>query len=296
MRKIGMSCLPGFLKQYGIDRSLEIIKESGFDAVDFSLMQYGLRGKIYGGSEDEFCSHFDAIRKKAEDLELEISQTHGRTCMYEMKNDAYNADAIEVSKLDLKATAILGAPSCVIHFPSTSVTGMQSPAFMQEITSNIFDSLVPYAEEYKVNIAYETFGAANLDGSRTVQYFANPDAFMKQFDALDTKYKTICVDTGHTHEVESFWLPSPEEIIKNFGKNVTLLHLHDNSGKKDDHLLPGLGNINWPAVFDALDEIDYTGVCNFELIYNLGKYQEDFARFVGRYLRKFVDRRGNLKD
>ena len=295
MRKIGISCGP-VVRTYGLEKGFEIIKRSGFDAVDFDLMRYKLNAGVYAGSEDEFCSHFDAIRKKAEDLELEISQTHGRTGVYRLNEDKYNEDAIEVSKYDLKATAMLGAPSCVIHFPNTSIIGMQSPEFMHEITSGVFDPMIPTAEKYKVNIAFETYGAARGTAMRTVQYFAYPDAFMRQYDALDTKYKTICVDTGHTHEVESFWVPSPERIIKSFGKNVSLLHLHDNSGTRDEHLLPGMGNIKWPAVFDSLDEIGYTGVYNFELNLTFGNMLEDFITFAGKYLRAFVDRRGNLKD
>jgi sugar phosphate isomerase/epimerase len=85
-------------------------------------------------------------------------------------------------------------------------------------------------------------------------------------------------------------------MIKIFGKDVTILHLHDNTGHWDDHLLPGFGNINWPGVFDALDEIGYSGVYNFEIRLPFGgSLLEDFLVYSGKYLREFVDRRGNLK-
>ena len=32
-------------------------------------------------------------------------------------------------------------------------------------------------------------------------------------------------------------------------------HLHDNNGFTDQHLIPGQGTIEWPKVFDALDNI-----------------------------------------
>lgn len=295
MRKIGISC-GAVIGMYGVEKGFELIKKSGFDAVDFDLLRYRLNAGVYAASEDEFCSHFYEIRRKAEEFELEISQTHGRTEIYRMNDEQYNKNAVEVSKLDLKATAMLGAPSCVIHFPNTSLIGIQPAEFIHEITSGIFNQMIPAANEYKVNIAYETFGAARMRGRRNVQFFAYPDEFMKQFNALDTKYKTICVDTGHTHEAEAFWVPSPERIIKIFGKNVSVLHLHDNDGISDDHLLPGLGNINWPAVFDALDEVEYKGVFNFELLLSFGNLLDEFISFAGPYLRAFVNNRGNLKD
>jgi sugar phosphate isomerase/epimerase len=106
----------------------------------------------------------------------------------------------------------------------------------------------------------------------------------------------MCVDSGHTHEAESFWVPPPEEMIRILGKDVTILHLHDNNGHYDDHLLPGQGNINWPAVFESLEDIGYGGVYNFELANNFaGRLLEDYMHFIGKYLRAFVDNCGNLK-
>ena len=90
-------------------------------------------------------------------------------------------------------------------------------------------------------------------------------------------------------------MPAPEEMIRILGKDISILHLHDNSGHWDDHLLPGMGNINWPAVFEALEAIGYSGVYNFELALRFGNMTEEFVRFAGKYLRSFVDCNGDLK-
>lgn len=294
MKKIGISC-KGVLKRYGTSGGFEILKRCGFDAVDFGLESYKLGSGIYAGSDDEFESHFDMVKRTAAKYELEISQTHGRCVPYKIDDEKYNSDSVEVSKLDLRATAALGAPSCVIHFPNSTRCGKQSPDFMHEASNNFFSQIVPSAEEYGVSIALETFGAARVQGDRIRDFFASPDEFLKQYERLDTKYKTICVDTGHTHEAESFWVPSPEEIIRIFGKRISILHLHDNSGHWDDHLIPGMGNINWPAVFDALDEVGYTGTYNFELALRFGSMLDEALPFLGKYLRAFVESRGNLE-
>ena len=293
MKKIGISC-GDVIRMYGIDRGLEICKESGFDAVDYSLEKYKVGDPIYGGSDDAFESHFDAIKRKAADLELEISQTHGRCDTYMPENEEHNRFVDEVTALDLRATAALGAPSCVVHFINNTRWGMQPAALLHEVCGKMFDGFVPYAEKYNVNIAMETFGAARVSGARIRDFFADPDEFLYQYNRLDTKNKTICVDTGHTHEAESFWVPPPEEMIKILGKDISILHLHDNNSHWDDHLLPGMGNINWPAVFDSLDEVGYNGVYNFELAMRFGSMREEFVRFAGKYLRAFVDAHGKL--
>lgn len=295
MKKIGISC-KAILARYGIERGLEICKKSGFDAVDFNLEAYRLGDAVYGGSEDAFLTYFDGIRKTAELLELEISQTHGRCVTYMADNEEHNRKIDCVSELDLRATAALGAPSCVIHFINSTRWGKQPPELLHEVSGQMFDHLIPFAEQNKVNVAMETFGAARVSGARIRDFFADPNEFKRQFDRLDTQYKTICVDTGHTHEAESFWVPPPEEMIHILGKDISLLHLHDNSGHNDDHLLPGMGSIKWPAVFDALDDVGYNGVYNFELaIAFAGNMLEEYVQFIGKYLRTFVDNRGNMK-
>lgn len=294
MKKIGLSF--GLLnKTFGAERGLEILKASGFDTVDFNLSEYTLSSKIYLSSDDEFDSYFDAIRKKAEELELEISQTHGRCITYIPGDDEANEKFLKVTERDLRASAILGSPACVVHFINSTRWGKQPASLMRQVSGDMFSRIIPYAEKYKVKIALETFGAARVKGERIRDFFADPDEFKMQYNAMNTEYKTMCVDTGHTHEAESFWVPPPEEIIRILGEDVTLLHLHDNSGHWDDHLLPRMGNINWPAVFEALSDIGYKGTYNFELSLKFaGSMLEEYLGFAGKYLRKFVDNCGIL--
>lgn len=294
MKKMGISC-KAMLKRYGLEGGMELIKRCGFDAIDFSCEEYRLGDAVYGGSEDAFYSYFDNVRRLAAHYELEISQTHGRCATFIDGDEEHNAKVLRVSELDLKATAAVGAPACVIHFPNNTRNGKISPETMHDLSSRLYSSLVPAAEKWGAKIALETFGAARIAGARVRDFFACPNEFKKQYDALDTKMKTICVDTGHTHEAESFWVPPPEEMIRILGSDISLLHLHDNSGHWDDHLLPGLGNINWPAVFDALDDIGYRGVYNFELVQKMGVMTDEFLAFSGKYLREFIERRGNMK-
>lgn len=295
MKKIGLSCGKA-VSVFGYERAFEIIKRAGFDAVDFSVEAYPLRGKVYGGSDEELIEHFTAIRKKAEDVGLEISQTHGRCKTYTPDTvESGHADFIAVCEKDIFATSVLGAPACVVHFMNNTRWGKQPSEFMRSTSKEMFERIIPFAERYKTKIALETFGAARISGARIRDFFADPTEFKYQFDSMNTEYKTMCVDTGHTHEVESFWVPPPEEMIKILGKNVTLLHLHDNNSHWDDHLLPGMGNINWPLVFDALDEIEYSGVYNFELAIKFaGCMLEEYLEFIGKYLRKFVDNHGKM--
>lgn len=294
MKKISISC-GSIVRKYGIERGLEICKKSGFDAVDYDLEAYRLNDDIYGGSEDAFVSHFTRIESVADSLQLEIGQTHGRCESYDPVDTARADWFHKITEKDMKASAILGSPACVVHFINSSRFGKQPAEKMRQISEEMYNNIIPFAEESKVKIALETFGAARVSGDRIRDFFADPDEFLWQYNNMKTKYKTICVDTGHTHEAGSFWVPPVEDMIRKLGSDISILHLHDNTGHWDDHLLPGMGSINWPAVFDALDEIGYSGNYNCELRINFfGDMLEDFVSFAGKYMRKFVDSRGKV--
>ncbi len=292
MKKLSIN-INAAIQIYGLDRAFEICKRSGFDAIDYSLNKYPLESGIYAASDEAFEEHFYTVRKTAQKYDLEIGQTHGRCETYDPIDESSREWTHKVTEKDLKATALLGAPSCVVHFINTTRWGKQPPEVMRSVSDEMFRNIIPYAEKYKVNIALETFGAARVKGARIRDFFADHNEFIGQFERMDTQYKTMCVDTGHTHEAGSFWVLPPEEYIRVLGKNVTLLHLHDNSGHWDDHRLPGTGKINWCAVFDALDEIGYTGNYNCELVLaRYGNCLEEFLHFAGKYMRQFVDNHG----
>lgn len=294
MGKLSLSCI-SVIRKYGVEKGLQIVKESGFDAIDYDLTHYKQEDSVYWGSEDAFESHFAKIRKVADDLELEIGQTHGRCGGYHPVKEGYNEWFHQITEKDLKASQILGSPACVIHFIESTRWGQQPAETMRSVSNEMFQAIIPYAEKYQVKIALETFGAARVKGDRIRDFFADPAEFLWQYQQMNTKYKTICVDTGHTHEAGSFWVPSVEDMIRRLGKDISLLHLHDNSGHWDDHMLLGMGTICWPAVFDALEEIGYCGNYNCEINLNcFGDYLEEYVRFAGKYLANFIERRGRI--
>jgi sugar phosphate isomerase/epimerase len=48
--------------------------------------------------------------------------------------------------------------------------------------------------------------------------------------------------------------------------------------------------VDWKEVLRALDDINYSGVYSFELnMRKFGNALEDATRFLGSYLRRFVD-------
>lgn len=92
--------------------------------------------------------------------------------------------------------------------------------------------------------------------------FATADALNGLLDQLDPDCFGICLDTGHLN------LNDKDQVsfIRKAGKRLTALHIADNEGEKDQHMMPfGKGNVKWDLVVKALREVDYGGLFNLEI-------------------------------
>lgn len=297
-KKISFSS--GYLQlHYSPKRALEIAKEAGFDGVDYSLETYGHgpQPNMLEMSQAEFEQHFAEVKKHADELGVEIASTHGQFWGYR-PDEAGNEIVRRKALKELEATALLGAKYCVIHSVSTAFWGYDvTPEVIHENNKRLYMDLIPTAEKFGVCVTLESFGNVKLDGVSGYDYFSHHKIMRDEYDGLQTENKAFCVDTGHTNLAVSGGCLSVENFIRYFGNRVKMLHLHDNNGFTDQHLIPGRGgNINWPAVFDALDDIGYEGYYNFEVdLRGLCDSLEKEVMFMGSYLREFVDKRGITK-
>jgi sugar phosphate isomerase/epimerase len=59
----------------------------------------------------------------------------------------------------------------------------------------------------------------------------------------------ICYDSGHAHIAEG-----EVKTLKTLVPHVVTMHLHDNNGREDEHLIPGEGTIDWPALVPVMGQ------------------------------------------
>lgn len=282
---------------YGDFKALEIAKEIGADAVDFSLDTYSVLNKnsIYSKSEEEIISHFTAVKKKADELGLIISQTHGRLRIYfadPVKDDAVFKDA----RIDCMVTKILGAPYTVMHAIATSITGPDADSgFMHDLCFDTFNKLISYAKEYGVKIAMETMGDAPVYGC--CDFFGYLTEFKKAYARISAHEDNAdcffcCIDTGHVNKAMRFDNnPTPGAFIREMGCAVKCLHLNDNNTLTDQHKPPKTGVIDWDDVLGALDEVGYDGVYNLELnLQHFGKgFEIETAEFSIKLMKHMLN-------
>jgi len=90
---------------------------------------------------------------------------------------------------------------------------------------------------------------------------------IKMISHLNSKSFGVLLDTGHINlNYEDF-----KEIVFKCTDIPLHIHVDDNNGDFDSHLIPGRGNINFKSIFDTLKTIEYKGFISAELgaLYNL---------------------------
>ena len=78
----------------------------------------------------------------------------------------------------------------------------------------------------------------------------------------------VCLDIGHLHRLRSHGLTeqTATEFIAKAGDRLKALHIHDNHGDTDDHLLPFTDRgLDWAEFMQALSANGYKGLFNFEI-------------------------------
>lgn len=75
----------------------------------------------------------------------------------------------------------------------------------------------------------------------------------------------ICVDVGHALLSSDAGDRPVRTYLERYHSALVHLHLHDNGGVDDDHLVPGEGVLEWSRLVETLSELEYVGSAALEV-------------------------------
>ena len=95
--------------------------------------------------------------------------------------------------------------------------------------------------------------------------------FIKSFDGR--MFMTFDVNHANLHEDVLYAVEASSGLIRH-------IHVSDNHGHREEHLIPGNGIIDLKEVIDKIYKTDYSGPCNFEFCFPKGytASEEDYKR------------------
>ena len=121
------------------------------------------------------------------------------------------------------------------------------------------EKLIPYAEKYDVKIAVEnSFERSNApeEVMYYVNYFNHPNVGCcfdnGHANMLKTGDGKKVFDSYFTNEVWQNDIGFCDNAFEQMASRMVTCHLHDNNGLIDQHLPPGMGNVNWPELANQL--------------------------------------------
>ncbi len=216
------------------------------------------------------------IGRMAKVYGIRFNQSH--LPYYDVGAEKDNGRAALMEKLierSLRGTAMLGARWAVTH-PFTVYGEGEERA--REENLEYFGPKVLLAAREGIGIALENDDGLRSGGPCPGVYCADIGELIRLADAFgDGEHLGVCYDFGHAN------LTSPSrhrENLNRLGSRLRAVHVQDNHGTLDEHLMPFFGSLDWKAAMGGLADIRFPGDLTFEI--------QEFGRFLPPDMKKLV--------
>lgn len=223
------------------ERVIELLSESGFSAVS-PVWSPELELETLANSLQKHNMTFQSMHAP-----------HGAIAPLWNRKDPLSAVTKHKITDCIDACARFQIPITVIH----GWTGLDYTFPKEPLDFSVFDSIVDYAEQKKVSIAFE-----NLEGEEYLE------ALLSRYN--DRPHIGYCWDSGHDH-----CYPHKLDFLKSFGQRLIMTHINDNLGLRDPngiptgnddlHFMPYDGKIDWQSALQRLKNLPKQNILNFEI-------------------------------
>ena len=173
--------------------------------------------------------------------------------------------AIEILHKWIDMFCAIGIQNAVLH-PDISFPEGTPKEEIYEQNRVALQKLVAYIGERDLTICLEnlrTEEKPRYEGTVPHPLHFSSDELLWYIDQIGDEHLGICLDTGHLQVSRA---ETQSSFIRKVGKRLKALHIADNEGERDQHLMPFcVGKLNVQEVIGALREVGYEGLFNFEI-------------------------------
>lgn len=262
--------------------SIHKCKDAGFSVLDLNLCAMQRNESEFNA--DTWYERAVALREEAEKIGVTFCQSHlpyraGNNALYSPTADEEFFKMITYRALEI--SSIAGARWAIAHPAYANGISCEDTEAQLKANHLIFDEVVEKANNLGVGIAFENMADKNKRkfGSMATELVSLVDSFNKAVVG-------VCWDFGHA----AIMYENQVEGIRRVGNRLKAVHVADNWGINDDHILPFEGLNKWEEIMKALREIGFDGNMVFEV--KINNYMPDelkhhatvYCAEIGKYL------------
>lgn len=266
-----------------LKESFALAADAGFEGVEVALDEGA--GEIrLDSTEKELLD----VKRQASDCGIELySVASGLYWSYFLndEDEAVRTKAQDIVKKQLETAAILGCDSILV-IPGCVNAEFAAPGKVMDYETCYNRSLESimkvkqYAEEYKVNIGLENVWN---------KFLLSPMEMRDFIDKVGSEYVGSYLDIGNT-----LANGYPEHWISTLGKRIKKVHFKDyrvEAGGLHGFVDLLAGDVNYPAVMEALEKAGYDGWVTAEMIPNYKYHTEAIIYNTSTSMDKILGRK-----
>lgn len=137
----------------------------------------------------------------------------------------------------------------VVHPGYLSPHGAQLPDLAWQTNIESLQSICDFAADFGITIAVENM-------PQVPKIFGKyPQEMLQMVEEVNRDNVGLTLDVGHANTMgldKDKDTEIMDDFLKMYKGRVSHVHLHDNMGKRDEHLPLGKGNVDWEHVMDSL--------------------------------------------
>ena len=259
--------------RFGIKRSVEIIMDAGFPAIDITM-----HSPATFFLEDDYRQTARELREMTDARGVVFNQAHAP---FGGGYDNYTQNLVPTFPRAFEFASLCGIKNVIVHpLQRGRYYGHAEELF--EMNMEFYTGLAPLAKENGIKIAIENMWQRNPQSKYICDdVCADPVELARYYDTLnDPEAFTVCLDLGHV----AICGREPEDAVRTLGSRIGALHVHDVDYISDLHTLPGIGKVNWKEVCRALADVDYKGEITLEADYFMKNMDDELIPMAERML------------
>ncbi len=265
---------------FGKEASYRMIREAGFEAIDWNIDRYLTRTMLDCADVlDNLCIFEKELPEVlaffAEELSyiqgngLSFAQCHAPFPAYRPNRPETLEYSIRIYRRIIEFCDVIGCPKVVIHGISKERSNQtDTQEDIDRMNRYLYESLIDVLQRTNVIVCLENL-FVNYPEVRYNAYCSDPHEAAAEIDRLNALAgKTcfgFCLDTGHLQLAHIRFY----RFVPILGKRITALHIHDNDAIHDRHMAPYTGTILWSEFCEELRKIGYDQDLSFETFHQV---------------------------